>query len=90
MELTAKQVVDYIIKSDGEFKANWTGAWDLNDGQASVVEVNVGSGPEKAVKVLSPEGHIGIYVGPYELENKPSKEENFLFYCNDGWFIFAS
>ena len=93
-KISAQKLVNIMLeelRTEGicVFKAKWTFAWDRMDAiDAKVVNVNVGNGFEEAVAVLS-ENKTGVflYVGPFAIENKPSKETLLLFECDNGIYI---
>jgi hypothetical protein len=83
----AKEIVNFINKSHGSLKANWTGMWDLFEAsRAKVITINRGKGFEKAVFAESSSGNF-IYFGPFEIDTMPDKDTLFLFYCDDAFFI---
>jgi hypothetical protein len=79
-----------IINSEkGEyFKANWTGVWDKFGPikEAITTEINRGSGFEKAILVSCDPGTF-IYMGPFKLEGRPTKDMMLLFKAGDGIYV---
>jgi len=83
-------IADLVRKESGEsFKADWHGAWDefFSDGIASVVWVNAGDGPVESVAVINRRYGIMYYVGPFSLEQLPSKEQLLMFRCTGAFFV---
>jgi len=88
-EINAKELYTYLKFSKGDnFKANWTGAWDMyNVNNVKMVVINRGYGFEDAVSVEGSDKGMFIYMPPFTLANKPTDKEMLLFYADDAIYI---
>lgn len=85
---SADSVAGILKREKGQsFKANWTGAWDgaVSD-NPRLVTVNRGKGFESAVAVRAAGGDM-VYMGPFKVDDMPTKDAMFMFHCDDALFI---
>lgn len=81
---TATEVAEVIRNERGQpFKADWHGATDEFDsqGSADVVWINDGRGFQPGVQVVHEDFGTMYYVGPFKIEQMPTRERMFIFHC---------